>query len=72
MHLSKSYKAIETMENLQRENINLRYENQELKQENHRLKDYIKHTFEVVKHLFNFPVDRLKRLVDGFIKDLQK
>ncbi len=72
MHLSKSYKAIETMETLQRENADLRYKNQELKQENHKLKDYIKNTFEVVKHLFNFPVDRLKRLVDGFIKDLQK
>lgn len=71
-HLSKSYKAIETMETLQKENTNLHYENQKLKQENHKLRNYITNTFEVVKHLFDFPKDRLKRVVDGFIKDLQK
>lgn len=69
-HLNKSYKAIETMETLQKENTYLHYENQKLKQENHRLRNYITNTFEVVKHLFDFPKDRLKRLVDGFIKDL--
>lgn len=72
LHLSKSYKAIETMDKLQKENSNLQYENQKLKKENYNLKNYISKTFEVVKHLFDFPKDRLKRLVDDFIKSFDK
>lgn len=68
----RNYKAIETIDKLQKENSNLQYENQELKRENHNLKNYISKTFEVVKHLFDFPKDRLKQLVDNFIKSIDK
>jgi hypothetical protein len=71
-NLSKSYKAIESMEKLQKENSKLQYENQELKRENNNLKNYISKTFEVVKHLFDFPKDRLKKIVDNFIKTFDK
>lgn len=72
LHLSKSYKAINKMEELQNENANLKHENSELKKENNRLKDYISKTFEVVKHLFSFPLDRFKRLVDNFVKNIDR
>lgn len=70
--LSKSYSAIETINKLQKENINLQYENQELKKENYNLKNYINKTFEVVKHLFNFPIDRLKNIINNFIKNYDR
>ena len=72
LQLSKSYKAIETIAKLKKENNILQNENEDLKQENFNLKNYISNTFEVVKHLFDFPRDRLKRLVDNFIKEFQK
>lgn len=64
----KSVKTIEKCDSLKNENIKLKYENEKLKKENKKLKDYIENTFEVVKYLFNFPVDRLRRLVKNFIK----
>ena len=72
LHLSKSYNAIETVNKLQKQNADLQYENQELKRENHKLKNYINKTFEIVKHLFNFPLDTFKRLVDNFVKNIEK
>ena len=72
LHLSKSYTAIETVNKLQKQNTDLQYKNQELKRENHKLKNYINKTFEVVKHLFNFPLDSFKRLVDNFVKNMEK
>lgn len=72
VQLSKSIIAIEKVEELKRENNNLKRENEELKKENHRLKDYINKTFEVIKNLFSFPVDRLKRLVDNFVKYFER
>ena len=72
LQLSKCYKAIETVTKLKKENSVLQTENQKLKSENSNLKNYIYNTFEVVKHLFDFPKDRLKRLVDNFIKHFEK
>ena len=72
VQLSKSYNAINRLEELQKENINLKYENRELKEENNKLKNYINKTFEVVKHLFNFPMDTFKRLVDNFVKHFER
>ena len=72
IQLSKSYNAINKLEELQKENINLKYENRELKKENNKLKNYINITFEVVKHLFNFPMDTFKRLVDNFVKHFER
>lgn len=72
LQLSKCYKSIETISKLKKENDILQNENKDLKQENFTLKNYIYNTFEVVKHLFDFPKDRLKRLVDNFIKNVEK
>ena len=72
VQLSKSYNAINKLEELQKENINLKYENRELKKENNKLKNYINKSFEVVKHLFNFPMDTFKRLVDNFVKHFER
>lgn len=71
-YLLKSYKAIDASSLLQQENADLRHENQKLQEKNAKLTNYIEKTFEVVKHLFNFPKDRLKRLVDNFIKGIDK
>lgn len=72
LQLAKSYVAIQRNEQLQKENTDLRLKNQELKMENHKLKNYIEKTFEVVKHLFDFPLDSFKRLVNNFIKSMEK
>lgn len=50
----------------------LQIENEKLKIENHKLRNYIARTFEVVKHLFNFPIDSFNRIVNKFIKDIEK
>lgn len=71
-HLSKSYNAINKLEELQKENTNLRHENEKLRKENNKLRNYITKTFEVVKHLFNFPIERLKSLVDNFVEYFEK
>ena len=72
VQLSKSYTAINKLEELQQENTNLKYENEELKKENYRLKNYIEKTFEVVKNLFSFPIDRFKRIVNNFVQYFKK
>ena len=36
------------------------------------IEKYIEKNFEVVNHLFSFPIDSFKRLVDNFIKSLEK
>ena len=72
VQLSKSYTAINKLEELKQENTDLKYENEELKKENYRLKNYIEKTFEVVKNLFDFPIDRFKRLVNNFVKYFEK
>jgi len=72
LQLTKSYKAIEKVQALQKENIDLKYENQELKRENHKLRNYIEKTSEVVKHLFDFPIDSLKRIIGNFMKNMEK
>lgn len=67
-HLLKTFKSIENVSKLQEENINLKSENQKLQEKNSKLINYIEKTFEVVKYLFNFPKDRLKRIVDNYIQ----
>ncbi len=64
-NLAKAYIAIKRVTTLQNENTNL-------KQENKKLKNYIEKTFQVVKVLFDFPIDRLKRLIDNFIRNIEK
>lgn len=71
-YLIKSFKAIEKTTELQEKNNDLRKENQELIKENYKLLNYIEKTFEVVKLLFDFPVNRLKSIVDNFINSKNK
>lgn len=50
---------------LEKENANLKYEN-------NKLRNYIEKIFEVARNLFDFPIDRFKRLVDNFIRNLER
>lgn len=72
IQLSKSFRAMNKLQEIQKENINLKCENEKLKQENHSLKNYINKTFKFVKQLFDFPKDSFKRLVDNFVKNFYK
>lgn len=71
-YLIKSFKAIEKTTELQEKNNDLRKENQELIKKNYKLLNYIEKTFEVVKLLFDFPINRLKNVVDNFVKSTFK
>ena len=54
---------------IEQENRRLNQEMNYLEREKTKLEEYINNVFEVVKVLFDFPVDRLKRIIDNFIKD---
>ena len=43
-------------------------ENKKLENKMDSLKKYINKTFECVSILFDFPIDRLKRIVNNFVK----
>ena len=60
-----------SQENLQQENQELKEENSYLENENNRLTDFLEKTYEYVSILFNFPKDRLKRLVKNFIDKMK-
>ena len=74
--LAKQYTRVKTItdtiiqkqEVLQNENIQ---ENRKLESENRYLKNFIDKTFEYVSILFDFPKERLKRLVRNFV-DMMK
>jgi hypothetical protein len=78
--LAKRYTRIknvveETMskaEQIQEENFELKQENTNLKKEVISLKNYIDKTFEYVSLLFDFSKERLKNLVNSFIRDFNK
>ena len=77
--LAKHYTRIKTItdtivqkqETLQNENKEIIQENRKLKNENNYLKNFIDKTFEYVSILFDFPKERLKRLVKNFV-DMMK
>lgn len=50
----------------------LEEENEELEQENNRLNNFLEKTFEYVSILFDFPKDRLKRLVKDFVNKINE
>ena len=56
---------------LQVENRELKEENEYLEEENNRLNNFLEKTYEYVSILFNFPKERLKRLVKGFVDKLK-
>ena len=77
--LAKHYTRIKTItdtiiqkqETLQNENKEIIQENRKLENENSYLKNFIDKTFEYVSILFDFPKERLKRLVKNFV-DMMK
>ena len=77
--LAKHYTRIKTItdtiiqkqETLQNENKEIIQENRKLENENNYLKNFIDKTFEYVSILFDFPKERLKRLVKNFV-DMMK
>lgn len=77
--LAKQYTRIKTMTDnvindqmiLENENNVIVQENERLERENNYLQDFIDKTFEYVSILFNFPKDRLKRLVNNFVDKMK-
>ena len=77
--LAKHYTIVKTItdklivgqEKLQQENQQLKEENRYLENENNRLTDFLEKTYEYVSILFNFPKDRLKRLVKDFVNKMK-
>lgn len=77
--LAKQYTRIKTMTDnvindqiiLENENNVIVQENERLERENNYLQDFIDKTFEYVSILFNFPKDRLKRLVKNFVDKMK-
>ncbi len=66
--LSKSFNAITRCIELETENKHLKKKVSTLEKEKTKLETYIENTFEVVKVLFDFPIKRLKKMIDSFIK----
>ena len=77
--LAKQYTRVKTItdnmlinqEKLQQENQELQEENEYLEEENNNLKNFLEKTYEYVSILFNFPKDRLKRLVKDFVNKMK-
>ena len=77
--LAKQYTRIKTItdtiiqkqETLQNENKEVIQEKEKLEKENTYLKKFIDKTFEYVSILFDFPKDRLKRLVKNFVEKMK-
>ena len=77
--LAKQYTRVKTItdnmlinqEKLQQENEELKEEITYLEEENNRLNNFLEKTYEYVSILFNFPKDRLKRLVKSFVDKMK-
>ena len=77
--LAKQYTRVKTMTDdvmsrqkiLEEENEDIKEENQELEKENNYLNDFLEKTFEYVSIMFDFPKDRLKRLVKKFVDKMR-
>lgn len=73
--LAKQYTKVKTMTDnaihkqiiLENENNTITEENRRLENENNYLYNFIDKTFEYVSILFDFPKERLKRLVKNFV-----
>lgn len=65
-------KTINNYEKIINTNKELEEENIELDKENNRLNDFLEKTFEYVSLLFDFPKERLKRLVNDFVNRIKE
>ncbi len=59
--------TLEKIESLKQDYTNLKSEYSKVKNNNNWLKRYLSKTFEYISILFDFPIDRLKRLVNNYI-----
>ncbi len=77
--LAKQYTRVKSItdnilinqEKLEQENQQLKDENDYLENENNRLHNFLEKTYEYVSIIFNFPKDRLKRLVKDFVDKMK-
>ena len=77
--LAKQYTRVKTMTDnvinrqkfLEEESEMIKEENQELENENNYLNEFLEKTFEYVSIMFDFPKDRLKRLVKKFVDKMK-
>ena len=67
--LNKTLKAITRLKELEKEIQELKQENVHLKMQNNKLQKYINAIFEYVSILFDFPKERLKNIVENFMKN---
>ena len=56
---------------MMRQYVDIKEENDYLEKENNRLNNFLERTYEYVSILFNFPKDRLKRLVKNFVDKMK-
>ena len=77
--LAKQYTRVKTMTDniinrqkiLEEESELIKEENQELENENNYLNEFLEKTFEYLSIMFDFPKDRLKRLVKKFVDKMK-
>lgn len=77
--LAKQYTRVKTITDnvinrqkiLEEESEVIKEENQELENENNYLNEFLEKTFEYVSIMFDFPKDRLKRLVKKFVDKMK-
>lgn len=70
--LIKYVKTIERNIILEKENQDLIRENQNLQKENILLQEYINKTYKYISLLINIPVNSIKKMLDGFIKEINE
>lgn len=60
---------LEKVENIEKKYNEIKEEKQEIEKENKILKTYINKAFECISILFDFPIQRLKNIINNFIKE---
>ena len=63
-----SENSVKNYEEVKQENEKLERDNKKLENKINSLKKYINKTFECVSILFDFPIERLKRIVNNFVR----
>ncbi len=61
--------VLEKVENVEKQYKEIKEEKQEIEKENNMLKTYLNKVFECVNLLFDFPINRLKNIINNFVKE---
>ena len=64
--------TIEKVENIEKGYTKLKEEKREIEKENKILKAYMNKAFECISLLFDFPISRIKNIINNFIKESDK